>query len=145
MMTAQISDLIWIDGERQSLCVLPLYVLFDAMPHRPHFQARTTANWRGYQASWWIEADWLWLVGLSGKLDEERCNDKKPRAQAKEDWRDAIALIVSFEENERGAKLSRPCGLGDRSFSSRRITARPTSGPRETLRSRSCSTQARLR
>jgi hypothetical protein len=106
-MTAQICDSIWIDGERQSLCVLPLCVLFGAMPQRPHFQSGTTANSRGYQATWRIEADWLWLAGLSGGF---LSYGQMPQPQAKEDWRDAIALIESLEEDEGGAKLTRPVG-----------------------------------
>lgn len=68
-MTAQIGDLIKIDGEWHSLAELPLEPLLDAMPSRPPFTPTTTANWRRYVARWEILDNQLFLVGLKAELD----------------------------------------------------------------------------
>jgi hypothetical protein len=71
-MTAQVSDSILIDGDIHALCVLPLQSLFKVMPTPPHFESPHTANWRGYVASWKIENDRLWLMGLEGRLQNKQ-------------------------------------------------------------------------
>jgi hypothetical protein len=77
-MTAQVTDSILIDGDIRALCVLPLESLFKVMPTPPHFEVATTANWRGYVASWKIENDRLWLIGLGGRLQNKQQSISEP-------------------------------------------------------------------
>ena len=68
-MTAQIPDSLLWQGHKYSLCVLPLNILFARIQPRPQFQSTSTANWRGYTASWIIEDGKLLLAKINGNLD----------------------------------------------------------------------------
>lgn len=65
-MTAQASEKLMYQGETLALCSQPLALFLGvaAIPWR--FEAPSTALWRGYVGTWCIEADRLYLVGLSG-------------------------------------------------------------------------------
>jgi hypothetical protein len=87
-MTAQIADSILIEGHSYKLCTLPLEVLFNSITHRPTFfytaskedgalGSISSANWRGYIASWKIADDRLWLVEFHGRLNERNTQEEQ--------------------------------------------------------------------
>lgn len=51
------------------MCTNPLGQYFSMGGFKPHFQAPSTALWRGYVGSWEIVDDRLYLVELSGTLE----------------------------------------------------------------------------
>ncbi len=63
--TGQVADRIRIDGKEYSLLVNPLedYYSGEREKERPSFPALSTANWRGYVATWEIRDGRLNLVG----------------------------------------------------------------------------------
>ena len=81
-MTAQFSDTLNFEGMRYSLLTNPLNGYFEQNPPRPNFAARTTANWRGYIASWDIRANRLRLTGLSGDV----CTRETDKSAVKSSW-----------------------------------------------------------
>ena len=117
-MTAQVPDEIIFDGVLRALCVLPLDILFRAMPNPPRFRSETTANWRGYCAKWKIEEGRLWLVGLDGNVDPSARDSETPldiadngsaifgRGDPREELASLIARIERFEVDSRGNRLS---------------------------------------
>jgi hypothetical protein len=108
-MTAQISDRIWLEGENRSLCTLPLSVLFNAMPKRPRFVAPNTANRRGYQATWKIKNDRLFLVALLGRLDPAQHfdADRDPETvKGKKSWCDVISALDVLPVGAKGERIS---------------------------------------
>lgn len=66
-MTAQIADVISIDGAEVMLFSEPLSAWFAHAP-RPDFIWESTANWRGYTAQWEIRQGKLLLTGLSARV-----------------------------------------------------------------------------
>lgn len=78
-MTAQIPDQLIHRGRVLDLCATPLEAYLKRLPkaRRPKLLARSTANWRGYVASWEIIEQRLFLTGIEdaffevdGKLHE---------------------------------------------------------------------------
>ncbi|MCC7166586.1 MAG: hypothetical protein IT565_03365 [Rhodospirillales bacterium] len=69
-MTAQIADSIDIDGERLALFAEPLESYFAGHPPRPTFRPTSTANWRGYVASWRIRDNKLYITAIEGRICE---------------------------------------------------------------------------
>ncbi len=65
-MTAQFSETLFHRGEKLSLCTEPLAVYLETCNTRIKFDAEWTACWRGYQGTWAIEGDRLYLVKLKG-------------------------------------------------------------------------------
>jgi hypothetical protein len=115
ILTAQIGDSILIDGKSYGLCVLPLDVLFNAMPCRPYFDPPHTANWRGYVASWKIEDNRLLLVGLRGRLsDKGRSAMNKRTVDWKAHLSPIIARIESLPESSSGLRQSDPDWSGSK-------------------------------
>lgn len=114
-MTAQVSDSILVDDIRCKLFVLPLEVLFEAMPDRPYFKPPHTANWRGYVASWKIEDGRLWLIGLNGQLESKRdiCEPRRREDPAGQ-LRRIVARIESLPEGPGGVRQSDLCWYGSR-------------------------------
>ena len=70
-MTAQIPDSILYENESLSLCDEPLSVWFqlNGMEKSP-FQAASTANWRGYVATWEITNKRLYLIEIEGTFKD---------------------------------------------------------------------------
>ena len=66
-MTAQIPDMILIDGETHALFSEPLEAYFRDAP-RPAFIPRNTANWRGYVGAWEIRQGRLYLTDLVAEV-----------------------------------------------------------------------------
>lgn len=69
-MTAQASDTLYWNEAALSLQVLPLDLLFRFIDEKPQFAPTSTANWRGYTATWEIIDDQLFLVGVHGKIEK---------------------------------------------------------------------------
>jgi hypothetical protein len=77
-MTAQIADRIIIGNKRYSLFSEPFHVfLITAYKDIPrpewiHLLPSSTANWRGYQATWSIVDNQLFLTKITGIYQNER-------------------------------------------------------------------------
>jgi hypothetical protein len=69
-MTAQIAEKLLYQGERVAMCTNPLNDYFVMGGFNPRFESTSTALWRGYVGSWEIVADRLYLVDLSGTLED---------------------------------------------------------------------------
>jgi hypothetical protein len=76
-MTAQIHEIVLIEGVRASLTCCPAVPqghprIVEVEPDRAHAENPpvlfTTACWRGYQGTWKIEGNRLYLVALRGVL-----------------------------------------------------------------------------
>ena len=69
-MTAQVPDTLLFRGTTWPLCAQPLYRYLTRLrkSRRPQFAPRSTANRRGYTATWEIRGGMLHLVGLEGAL-----------------------------------------------------------------------------
>lgn len=65
-MTAQVREIVVIDGERRGLCALPLAPLFHSWRPEIRFEVESSANWRGYQGSWEIVGTDLFLTDFTG-------------------------------------------------------------------------------
>ncbi len=78
-MTAQVPDVLMLDGQLHKLFTNPL----DRMPddRRRGFRSRNTANWRGYVALWEIDGGWLRLKDIDGEICELRPDPGAPRAK----------------------------------------------------------------
>lgn len=68
-MTAQMNEILHMDGERYALCSLPLEGFFELGGDKPAFFSPNTACWRGYIGQWELRADRLYLVELRGWLE----------------------------------------------------------------------------
>ena len=66
--TAQMPDLIIIEGQEHHLYSNPLEKYFGPDNPRPKFRRWHTANWRGYVATWEIDGGVLYLKALRAKL-----------------------------------------------------------------------------
>ena len=65
-MTAQYTERLLLRGEKLSLCTEPLASYLESGVSRITFDAETSACWRGYEGTWAIESDRLYLVKLQG-------------------------------------------------------------------------------
>jgi hypothetical protein len=72
-MTAQMPDRLIHRGRVRALYSTPLYDYFRRLPkyNRPVFVSTTTANWRGYVATWEIVASRLFLTNIEGFIKNE--------------------------------------------------------------------------
>ena len=69
-MTAQISEKLTYEGRQLSMCSEPLSDYFALAGVSPGFESNCTALWRGYVGSWEILENRLYLIGLSGTLED---------------------------------------------------------------------------
>lgn len=69
-MTAQIPESLHFQGEDLALCTNPLDSYFSLGGAKPAFADTSTALWRGYIGRWDIVDGRLYLVGLSGTLED---------------------------------------------------------------------------
>lgn len=69
-MTAQIPETLHYQGERLALFDEPLRAYFQLPGVSSLFVAESTANWRGYEGTWEIRDDRLYLTGLEGRLKD---------------------------------------------------------------------------
>lgn len=65
-MTAQVRDIIIIEGQAFELNATPLEAYFDRIGWRAEFSSLSSANWRGYVARWEVHGKRLFLTGLFG-------------------------------------------------------------------------------
>lgn len=69
-MTAQVAERLEYLGETLSMCSQPLDDFFIAAGQSPRFAFNNTACWRGYVGRWRVEADRLYLTGISATLED---------------------------------------------------------------------------
>lgn len=69
-MTAQIGEKLIYQGREVAMCTEPLGDYFVLSGERPDFSMNCTALWRGYVGNWEIIENRLYLVGLTGKLND---------------------------------------------------------------------------
>jgi hypothetical protein len=69
-MTAQIPDILMLNGQKHSLFSLPLEVFFEKRSGRPKFRVPHTGCWRGYVASWEVRDNRLFLLSVRGQLSD---------------------------------------------------------------------------
>jgi hypothetical protein len=106
LATAQVPDIITFEGKKRPLLTNPLESYFKE-GERPKFHTRpggvVTSNWRGYVATWEIEGDTLYLVGL----DSWVCKDFRSENCKKAD------LLELFGENFKDGKVKADWFTGD--------------------------------
>jgi len=68
-MTAQVADVLQIDGRVLPLFTNPLEHLWSETHPRPRFTWPSTANYRGYVALWVIENGHLYLADIDGEIE----------------------------------------------------------------------------
>jgi hypothetical protein len=64
LATTQISDILYLGGEKHFLDSLPLEQYYNFENPRPKFRAPNTATWRGYIATWEIDRNVLYLKAI---------------------------------------------------------------------------------
>ncbi|NBQ92011.1 MAG: hypothetical protein EBT24_11920 [Betaproteobacteria bacterium] len=69
-MTAQVSETLFLQGQKVRLCEAPLNDYFALTGVAPKFRAETTACWRGYVGSWEIKDSRLYLIGIGGSYED---------------------------------------------------------------------------
>ncbi len=69
-MTAQRPDTLIYEGQGYAIYTEPLEAYFGLGNRRPAFRSPHTGLWRGYLATWQIEADLLYLVDLEAWLGD---------------------------------------------------------------------------
>ena len=69
-MTAQIAEKLHYQGEDVPMCTNPLSAYFAMGGFNPRFESNCTALWRGYVGRWEIVDGRLYLVELSGTLED---------------------------------------------------------------------------
>lgn len=69
-MTAQIAETLHYQGEDLPMCTNPLGAYFAMGGFNPPFESNCTALWRGYVGRWEIVDGRLYLVELSGTLED---------------------------------------------------------------------------
>ena len=70
LATAQSSDILYLNGQAQSLESLPLEQYYGPGNPRPKFRAPNTATWRGYIATWEIDRGVLHLKAIRAWTDK---------------------------------------------------------------------------
>jgi len=89
-MTAQAPDVLLIDGEEVPLFAAPLNEYLSGLGQEWPFATAWTSSWRGYVATWTIDDDRLFLLGLEGWAAAQRIHADDPM---KVSLREAIAAI----------------------------------------------------
>jgi hypothetical protein len=64
LATTQVSDILYLNGEKHSLDSLPLEQYYSPENPRPKFRWPNTATWRGYIATWEIDRGVLYLKAI---------------------------------------------------------------------------------
>lgn len=70
LATTQFSDILYLNGQKQSLDSLPLEPYYGPGNPRPKFRAPNTATWRGYIATWEIDRGVLYLKAIRAWTDQ---------------------------------------------------------------------------
>lgn len=71
-MTIQAAERLRIEGITVAIRAVPLEPWFALSRTPPPFEIVTSMCWRGYFGEWELVDDRLYLVGLSGELENER-------------------------------------------------------------------------
>ena len=76
-MTAQIMEVIYIDGKKRYMASEPFGLYLESIKDVPTFSAPHTGCWRGYEGTWEIMDEKLFLVNLHGfiKTPEKEYQD----------------------------------------------------------------------
>jgi len=69
-MTAQVREKLRYQGDDVSMYTEPLADYFAMGGRNPGFTAIVTSNWRGYVGRWEVLEGRLYLIGLSGTLED---------------------------------------------------------------------------
>jgi len=69
-MTAQIPETITYKESQYSMFSEPLEDYFKLVGNRPDFSVSSTALWRGYEGVWEIVNERLYLIDLTGSLND---------------------------------------------------------------------------
>ena len=69
LATTQISEILYLNGQKHSLDSLPLEQYYGPTNPRPLFRAPNTATWRGYPATWEIDRGVLYLKAIRAWTD----------------------------------------------------------------------------
>lgn len=69
-MTAQIAEKLRYEGRGLSMCSEPLSTFFALGGYQPNFESNCTALWRGYVGEWEVKDNRLYMIGLSGVLED---------------------------------------------------------------------------
>ena len=70
-MTAQIAERLHFEGREVAMCVEPLHDFFELSgQQQPKFAFDNTALWRRYVGTWEIREGRLYLIALSGTLED---------------------------------------------------------------------------
>jgi len=69
-MTAQFAERLQYQGDNVAMCTNPLSDYFAMGGINPRFESNCTALWRGYVGSWVIVDNRLYLIGLTGTLED---------------------------------------------------------------------------
>lgn len=67
-MTAQSGDRLIYNNEEYSIATEPLYKFLKTYKEKYNFISFSSANWRGYHATWKIKLDALYLIDFSGNV-----------------------------------------------------------------------------
>lgn len=77
--TAQVSDIVLIDGKSYALNTNPLGAHLASLGEKaPKFDSPHTANWRGYVATWELADGKLYLRKVEGYRDDPSRDDDEP-------------------------------------------------------------------
>lgn len=69
-MTSQVGERLIYEGHEVSMCSEPLRDFFSLNGKQPAFAKARTSLWRRYVGTWEIVNDRLYMVGLTGKLED---------------------------------------------------------------------------
>lgn len=72
-MTAQVSEILMLDGKCHEMCAQPLSDYFMLAGINPQLDIPHTACWRGYVGTWEIIHERLYLTELSGRIENGAC------------------------------------------------------------------------
>jgi hypothetical protein len=74
--TEQERDIVLIDGERHFFATLPPTDLWGTSATET-FDVQSTSNWKGYEATWEIKDNKLWLTAFSAKINGREVDSKQ--------------------------------------------------------------------
>lgn len=69
-MTAQLSEKLIYEGQQVGMCTTPLSDFFTFGGNHPNFAYNCTALWRGYVGTWELVSNRLYLIALTGTLED---------------------------------------------------------------------------
>ncbi|OYU75618.1 MAG: hypothetical protein CFE32_13595 [Alphaproteobacteria bacterium PA3] len=67
-MTAQVPEILLLDGEKHGMCTEPLARYLRSIGTKANFRAPNTSCWRGYIGTWGVIDGRLCLTAIEGNL-----------------------------------------------------------------------------